>query len=209
MSTMVRIAGHPARRGGELVALMHHRARDKGIAFEIIYEGLIPERIESDPTRVRQILLNLLSNALKFTERGGVRLTIRMEGGRLAFAVADTGIGMTAEEQAHLFQPFTQTDASTTRRFGGTGLGLTITKRLVEMPGGMIHVESAPGRGSTFMVTIDRGPLPGVPMAAATTDMQPLPAAAAAVAPARLDRRALRAAEGHDPQRVLSVYLGR
>ena len=205
--TMERIACSPARLVGEVVALMHHRARDKGIAFEIIYEGLIPERIESDPTRVRQILLNLLSNALKFTERGGVRLTIRMEGGRLAFAVADTGIGMTAEEQAHLFQPFTQTDASTTRRFGGTGLGLTITKRLVEMLGGMIHVESAPGRGSTFTVTIDPGPLTGVPMAAAPTDMQPLPAAAAAVAPARLDCRALLAEDGLDTQRLISFYL--
>src|SRR5439155_322583 len=117
--TMERIACSPARLVGEVVALMHHRARDKGIAFEIIYEGLIPERIESDPTRVRQILLNLLSNALKFTERGGVRLTIRMEGGRLAFAVADTGIGMNAEEQARLFQPFTQTDVLTTVSFGG------------------------------------------------------------------------------------------
>src|SRR5205809_849421 len=205
--TMERIACSPARLVGEVVALMHHRARDKGIAFEIIYEGLIPERIESDPTRVRQILLNLLSNALKFTERGGVRLTIRMEGGRLAFAVADTGIGMTAEEQARLFQPFTQTDASTTRRFGGTGLGLTITKRLVEMRGGMIHVESAPGRGSTFTVTIDPGPLTGVPMAAAPTDMQPLPAAAAAVAPVRLGCRALLAEDGLDTQRLISFYL--
>src|SRR5204863_374685 len=133
--------------------------------------------------------------------------TIRMEGGRLAFAVADTGIGMTAEEQAHLFQPFTQTDASTTRRFGGMGLGLTITERLVEMLGGMIHVESAPGRGRTFTVTIDQGPLTGVPMAAAPTDIQPLPAAAAAVAPVRLDCRVLLAEDGLDTQRLISFYL--
>ncbi len=205
--TVERIVFPPARLAGEVLALMHHRARDKGIAFEIIYQGLIPEHIESDPTRVRQILLNLLGNALKFTERGGVRLTIWMEGGRLAFAVADTGIGMTAEEQARLFQPFMQTDASTTRRFGGTGLGLTITRRLVEMLGGMIHVESVPGKGSTFTVTIDPGPLTGVPMVAAPTDMQPLPAAAAAVAPVRLDCRVLLAEDGLDTQRLISFYL--
>src|SRR6266478_116756 len=204
--TVERITCSPARLVGEVLALMHDRARDKGLAFEVVYEGLIPERIETDPTRVRQILLNLLGNAVKFTESGGVRLTMRMAGERLAFAVADTGIGMTAEEQVCLFQPFAQTDASTTRRFGGTGLGLTITKRLVEMLGGTIHVESAPRRGSTFTVTIDPGPLNGVPMVVAPTDMQPIPAAAAA-APVRLDCRVLLAEDLQDNQRLLAFHL--
>ena len=204
--TMECITCSPARLVGEVLALMHDRARDKGLAFEVVYEGLIPERIETDPTRVRQILLNLLGNAVKFTESGGVRLTMRMAGERLAFAVADTGIGMTAEEQVCLFHPFAQTDASTTRRFGGTGLGLTITKRLVEMLGGTIHVESAPRRGSTFTVTIDPGPLNGVPMLVAPTDMQPIPAAAAA-APVGLDCRVLLAEDLQDNQRLLAFHL--
>jgi len=204
--TMESITCSPARLVGEVLALMHDRARDKGLAFEVVYEGLIPERIETDPTRVRQILLNLLGNAVKFTESGGVRLTMRMAGERLAFAVADTGIGMTAEEQVCLFHPFAQTDASTTRRFGGTGLGLTITKRLVEMLGGTIHVESAPRRGSTFTVTIDPGPLNGVPMLVAPSDMQPIPAAAAA-APVRLDCRVLLAEDLQDNQRLLAFHL--
>jgi CheY-like chemotaxis protein len=143
---------------------------------------------------------------VKFTESGGVRLTTRMAGERLAFAVADTGIGVTAEEQVCLFQPFAQADASTTRRFGGTGLGLTITKRLVEMLGGTIHVESAPGWGTTFTVTIDPGPLNEVPMVATPTDMQPIPAAAAAT-PLRLDCRVLLAEDGEDNRRLLAFYL--
>ncbi len=121
--TMECITCSPARLVGEVLALMHDRARDKGLAFEVVSEGLIPERIESDPTRVRQILLNLLSNAVKFTESGGVRLTMRMAGERLAFAVADTGIGMTAEEQVCLFHPFAQTDASTTSASEERGWG--------------------------------------------------------------------------------------
>ncbi|NND58868.1 MAG: histidine kinase, partial [Gammaproteobacteria bacterium] len=115
-------------------------------------------QMHADVTKIRQSLLNLLSNASKFTDKGEVRLTARRESGDdgdwLNFAVTDTGIGMTEEQLGKLFQPFTQADASTTRKYGGTGLGLTISKRFCEMMGGDITVTSIPGEGSTFTMRI-------------------------------------------------------
>ena len=114
--------------------------------------------MRTDVTRVRQILLNLLSNASKFTERGtvvlGVARTVGATGDEVTFSVSDSGIGMTAEQVARVFRPFTQADSSTTRKYGGTGLGLTITKHFVEMMGGAITVESAVGAGTTFVVRL-------------------------------------------------------
>ena len=110
-----------------------------------------------DPMRLRQILLNLLSNACKFTKEGEVRLRARrVTNGRdwIEFAVADTGIGMTPEQQAKLFEEFTQADATTAQRFGGTGLGLAITRKLARMMGGDVTVTSEPGKGSVFMVRL-------------------------------------------------------
>ncbi|HET6232175.1 MAG TPA: histidine kinase N-terminal 7TM domain-containing protein [Longimicrobiaceae bacterium] len=132
--------------------------------------------MRTDVTKLRQMLLNLLSNALKFTERGTVTVAVERteDGRRVAFRVTDTGIGMTEAEMGRLFQPFTQADASTTRRYGGTGLGLTITRRFCEMLGGEIGVESEPGRGTGFTITLpaeidtpatvpDSIALPGIP----------------------------------------------
>jgi signal transduction histidine kinase len=113
-----------------------------------------------DPMRLRQILLNLLSNACKFTKQGEVKLRARkLAGGRdwIEFAVADNGIGMTAEQQAKLFEEFTQADASTAQRFGGTGLGLAITRKLARMMGGDVTVASEPGKGSVFTVRLPSG----------------------------------------------------
>src|SRR5262249_52894035 len=110
-----------------------------------------------DPMRLRQILLNLLSNACKFTKQGDVTLRARkVADGRhwVEFAVADTGIGMTAEQQAKLFEEFSQAEASTAKRFGGTGLGLSITRKLARMMGGDVTVASEPGKGSTFTVRL-------------------------------------------------------
>ena len=110
-----------------------------------------------DPMRLRQILLNLLSNACKFTKEGQVRLRARRitNGGRwVELAIADTGIGMTAEQQAKLFEEFSQADASTAQRFGGTGLGLAITRKLARMMGGDVTVMSEPGKGSVFTVRL-------------------------------------------------------
>ena len=116
-----------------------------------------------DPMRLRQILLNLLSNACKFTTQGEVKLRVRkVADGRnwVEFAVADTGIGMTAEQQAKLFEEFTQADSSTARRYGGTGLGLAITRKLARMMGGDVTVASEPGKGSVFAVRLPAGPDP-------------------------------------------------
>ncbi|MBI5494937.1 MAG: response regulator [Deltaproteobacteria bacterium] len=111
-------------------------------------------RMHSDVTKLRQVLLNLLSNAAKFTEKGTLTLRARRDGDRVQFAVTDTGMGMTPEQVARVFDAFTQADASTTRKFGGTGLGLTITRHFCRMLGGEVKVESTPGKGSTFTVTL-------------------------------------------------------
>ena len=109
-----------------------------------------------DPMRLRQILLNLLSNACKFTKQGEVKLKARrvVNGGGIEFAVCDTGVGMTTEQQAKLFQEFTQADSLTARHFGGTGLGLAISRRLARMMGGDVTVASEPGKGSVFTVRL-------------------------------------------------------
>jgi CheY-like chemotaxis protein len=110
--------------------------------------------VHADQTKLRQVLLNALGNAGKFTEKGTVTLNVAREGDRLVLRVSDTGIGMTPEQMERLFQPFTQADASTTRKYGGTGLGLTISKRFVELMGGTIGCQSEPGRSTTFFVEL-------------------------------------------------------
>ncbi len=132
------------------VALMQERARDKGLAVAVDKAAALPARCLGDPLRIEQVLMNLLANAVKFTERGSIVVSARRDGDVLAFTVADTGIGMNAEQVARLFTPFEQADGSTTRRFGGTGLGLAISKRLVELMGGEIRVQSQAARGSQF-----------------------------------------------------------
>jgi signal transduction histidine kinase len=130
--------------------------------------------MRADLTKVRQILLNLLSNASKFTEKGPIVLAVhRMPGpypeaDSIVFAVTDSGIGMSAEQVDRLFQPFVQADASTTRRYGGTGLGLTITRRFCEMMGGTIAVSSEPGRGTTFTVKLPAEVMEAHPSATGT-----------------------------------------
>ena len=137
-------------------------AHQKGLELNCSIESDVPDALVGDPGRLRQILVNLLGNSLKFTERGEINLTVQRESGddavtRLHFSVQDTGIGIPAEKQARIFDAFTQADGSTTRRFGGTGLGLTITRKLVQMMGGRIWVESALGQGSTFHFTASFG----------------------------------------------------
>jgi signal transduction histidine kinase/DNA-binding response OmpR family regulator len=140
-------------------SIVSQKAQEKNLEFLIASHSDIPANLIGDPLRLGQILINLVNNAIKFTEHGEVVVTIALQERferrvRLKFSVRDTGIGMTAEQSARLFQAFAQADTSTTRKFGGTGLGLSISKRLVEMMSGNIWVESAPGTGSTFHFTV-------------------------------------------------------
>ncbi len=138
----------------EPIELLRERAAVQGLALGLELAADLPSHCVGDALRLQQILLNLLSNAVKFTERGQVILSASLRGERLEFAVADSGIGMTPEQQARLFKAFTQADATTTRRFGGTGLGLVISKRLAALMGGEISVASQFGVGSTFRVSL-------------------------------------------------------
>jgi adenylate cyclase len=137
--------------------------------------------LRSDSTRLRQIVLNLLSNACKFTERGEVRLSAGADAGWVTISVADTGIGMTPAQVKRLFQEFSQADSSTTRRYGGTGLGLAISRKLARLMGGDITVESASGVGTTFAVRLPAEPSPAAAPAQPSEPRQPLPAAAPSV----------------------------
>lgn len=132
-------------------AMVGERASAKGLEFTAKISPQLPHYIVGDPTRLRQVLINLLVNAVKFTERGSVELHIVPDDGRIHFSVRDSGIGMDEQAQARLFKPFSQADDSVTRRYGGTGLGLTISKELIEAMGGGIDVESAPGVGTVFL----------------------------------------------------------
>ena len=137
------------------------QARQKGLALFADPPGSGPDWLDGDPTRVRQILFNLIGNALKFTDRGFVRVSavgaVDNGAAKVTLTVEDSGIGMDAVQQARLFQPFSQADTSTTRRFGGTGLGLSIVRRLAELMGGTAAVESRQGHGSRFIVTLRFG----------------------------------------------------
>ncbi len=144
---------------GDVVSLMRHTAEAKGISLVFEQELTASSWIVGDPTRMRQVLFNLISNAIKFSSRGTIFVGLRTEGvadGKLRFSlsVADQGIGMSADEQRRLFRRFTQADISSTRRFGGTGLGLSITRELVELMGGSIAIDSKLGAGSTFTVAL-------------------------------------------------------
>ncbi|TCS38693.1 serine/threonine protein kinase and signal transduction histidine kinase [Paucimonas lemoignei] len=136
-----------------VINLMSPRAREKGIALQLDYQGELPRFVQGDVGRLRQVLLNLIGNALKFTEQGTITLRIAQLGeppGRLRFTVSDTGIGIAPDALARLFKSFSQADNSITRRFGGTGLGLSICKKIVELQGGQIGVDSTEGVGSDF-----------------------------------------------------------
>ncbi len=163
-----RIACEPHLVIREVVKVLQARAREKGVALAFEAATPLPAKIQSDPGRLRQIVTNLVGNAIKFTERGGVRVVARVTGTRsapqLAIDVIDTGIGIPADKLDKLFEPFVQADTSITRQFGGTGLGLVISRHFARALGGDIVVTSEAGKGSTFTVTIDTGPLAGVRM---------------------------------------------
>ena len=148
-----------------VVDLLYHKVQEKGLEMSVVIEPDVPVTMNGDPGRLRQILLNLLGNAIKFTDEGQVNIFLKRlrdgdgQSDRLEFSVEDSGIGMSPGQMDRLFKPFTQVDSSTTRRFGGTGLGLVISRRLVELMGGTLAVQSAPQEGSrfTFTLPLERG----------------------------------------------------
>ncbi len=155
----------------EVESLIGVLVRRKGLSLQVCFEGNIPERIETDAVRLKQVLVNLVSNAVKYSDQGTVSLTVRLLPGQpdplghrplLEFEVADTGVGMTPDEVSRLFIPYSRLDRRDDPR-GSTGLGLTISQRLVELLGGQIQVTSVPNAGTTVSVTIDPGELDGIP----------------------------------------------
>jgi two-component system, sensor histidine kinase len=187
----------------DVMETFQFRAREKKITLGCAVAAEVPDHLQGDPTRLRQVLANLLSNALKFSENGSVDLKVGVQEtsashALLRFAVSDTGIGIAPEACRRLFHSFTQADATTTRKYGGSGLGLAICKRLTEMMGGSIHLESAVGRGSTFTFT-----------ARFATDA-PIPAPAASVQPIKSSLRRLHilvAEDNNVNQIVISASL--
>ena len=205
---------------GDVVGLTRPWAMKKGLNYEITFDKSIPRSIQTDPLRAKQVLVNLVGNAIKFTpvvpegSPGTVRINVVREvsyfGHTIHFQVTDTGIGMTAEQMAKLFQPFTQADVSTTRKFGGTGLGLTISRRLARLLGGDISVTSEPGVGSTFTFTLDGGPRSGVELLENfTADQLVATDDAEQSQEYRLSGRILLAEDGEDNQDLISTHLRR
>jgi PAS domain S-box-containing protein len=206
-----RITCSPWQILADLAALMQVRADSKNLTLSFECRGPLPETVHTDPTRLRQILVNLVGNAVKFTATGQVRIVTSLcrEDGRepaLQFDVSDTGIGMTPDQLASIFRPFVQADSSTSRRYGGTGLGLTISKRLAAALGGDITVSSTPGQGSTFRLRVAAGPLEGIPLSE-----NPSGTLADALPQTRpkLNCRILLAEDGPDNQRFISLVLRR
>ena len=196
----------------DVMSLLRPRAVEKNLELGIGFDGPIPKKICTDPLRLRQVLMNLIGNAIKFTHAGHVSVRVKCEptngSNLLHFEVADSGIGMTEEELPRLFQIFTQTDESTTRKFGGTGLGLTISRKLTHLLGGDITVKSTSGVGSAFSFWIDVGPCSGVDMisdlAEASLEALPEPTNSQDII---LRGRILLAEDGVDNQRLISTHL--
>lgn len=183
----------------DVAALWRARAEETGVALEVDFDPALAGRVEGDPVRVRQVLTNLVSNALKFTAEGSVRLTVGSSGGdRALFRVSDTGVGFDAAQKGRIFGRFQQADGSITRRYGGTGLGLAISSTLVELMGGELDCDSAPGEGATFWFDI--------PLPRAETDVAAAPAEPEADAAERALRILL--ADDHPANRkVVEIML--
>jgi len=211
----------PLRIVADVVALLRPRAVEKQLRLDVRLRGPVPETIRSDATRLHQVLVNLVGNAIKFTEHGGV--TVRLEllpataerpAARLAIDVVDTGIGLAPESQSRIFEAFAQGDASLTRRHGGTGLGLTISRELARLLGGDITVESSSSSGSVFRASVATGPLDGVRLldASATESLRPTTPATVRPVPKGLEPlrgRILIAEDGPDNQALISSLLRR
>jgi CheY-like chemotaxis protein len=197
----------------DVEALTAGRASDKALKFSIAHHLPLPPTLRTDPVRLKQILLNFCSNAIKFSVEGEVRLDVRYDAGRhhVRFDVTDTGIGMTPAQLAKLFKPFVQADVSTTREFGGTGLGLYISRQLADLLGGEIRVASTPGRGSRFTLSLPVGvPTQKLEWLTDRRDFEAFhrpPFAITAIEIPALKGRVLLAEDGLDNQRLMATYL--
>ncbi len=195
----------------EVCSLMQVRAASKGITLCKEVSGQLPAGVRTDPTRLRQILINIVGNAIKFTEAGSVKIHVAFQDGpapTLRFDITDSGIGMNPEQLGRLFRAFSQADNSMSRRFGGTGLGLSISKRLAEMLGGDIVVTSQPGKGSTFSITVTAEVLAKHDESSAQFVIPKNKNAAATItADALAGARILLAEDGPDNQRLISFHL--
>jgi len=205
-----RIAFDPREVLASAVDIHALKCEEKGVRLRWLADPAVPGALLGDPSRLRQVLLNLVGNAIKFTERG--EITARVEPdpqphapGAVRFTVTDTGIGIPAAKLESIFESFTQVDSSTTRKYGGTGLGLTISQRLVQLMGGRIRVESEPGSGSTFQFT-----LPCAVAAPGALAADGAPAEAAPAPPAAGERAAILLVEDNPDNRLLiRAYLNR
>jgi two-component system, sensor histidine kinase len=199
----------------EVVSVLRVRATERGLALEYRWEDGVPKMILADPGRLRQLLVNLIGNAVKFTSEGYVRIVARMvpHEGRslLGFEVIDSGIGIPKEKWNAIFDPFVQADSSVTRKFGGTGLGLAISRRIVEAMGGTLTVKSEVGKGSVFLATIDVGAAPGAGLAAASrSDIIPAASPRPKSAPRKMPRgRVLVVEDGDTNRKLIDLILSR
>ena len=198
---------------GDLSAGLALRAEQKKLTFTCEAEDDVPLKLQGDPNRVRQVLLNLTGNALKFTGSGEVAVRIQLverktDTAQLRFSVRDTGIGIAADKLGGLFEKFTQADASTTRRFGGTGLGLAICKQLVELMGGQIGVNSREGEGSEFWFTLRLAYPAAAPFVSSTAAAEPMVPAKLALLPGQKSARVLVAEDNFINQEIIRALLG-
>lgn len=206
----------------ELIAdvtdLLRISAEARGLTFAVEFDGALPDRICTDPVRLRQILFNLVGNALKFTRRGGVRVTVGLRRGpeaQLAIDVRDTGIGLAADNADSIFAPFAQADRSISRLYGGTGLGLAVSRQLARLLGGdVVLVESTPGSGSCFRATLAVGPLDearliDAPQRAFRTRSRRADGGPCSTRDQLAGCRVLLAEDGPDNQRLFSTFLAR
>ena len=211
--TLERIVVGLPKLLSDIEALVSSRAQEKGLLFTIKHHLPLPPTLLTDPVRLKQILLNLCSNAIKFSSEGEVSLDVRFDalGKTVSFEVTDTGIGMSEHQLTRLFKPFVQADVSTTRQFGGTGLGLYISKQLADMLSGAIQVSSQPGKGSRFSLTVpggvDTGPLTMLDSSRDFDDFQRPDFQITSIEVPQLSGRVLVAEDGVDNQRLLGSYL--
>lgn len=195
----------------ELEVLLGRQAQSKGLEFKLSYAFPLPASFTGDPVRIKQVLLNLCSNAIKFTEKGNVTVSVYFdrEVKTLCFRVSDTGIGMSTEQLDRLFTPFEQADSSITRRFGGTGLGLALTRHLVELMGGAITVKSKPGIGTVFDLCMPCENLEDTPFVSGIADVGDQKGEQITPVKRTLQGTVLLAEDNLENQKLLSLVLGK